>query len=222
MPRTTVRPARIRALSALAGAVAGGLVTALVLAAVPAQGQVAIPVNCSNDKVVLEWDHMSYDLEGTCGVVVVAADHTTVSMPSATRLVVRGHGNDVEAKTVTALVVRGRDNQVASPSVRRVRLSSPGSTVDVEGLVEQAVLRRDAGHLTARQVTALVVRGAHHQVRARRGYDVRLPGDRNRIAFGRVDDLVVTGDRNVVRVRRGSTDVDDAGSHNRVRVNRRR
>jgi hypothetical protein len=221
VPRTTIRPARIRAISAVAGAVAGGLVAAVVLAAVPAQGVVAVPVQCSNGTTVLEWDDVRYDLDGTCGVVVVAADRTTVSMPAATRLVVRGQGNEVQAKPVTELVVTGRDNHVAAPSVRRLRLASPGSVVGVDGLVERARLGRQGGTLTARQVTDLTVRGHHHRVRARRGYDTRVPGDRSTVTFGRLDALRVAGDHNRVRVRRARTEVRVTGTGNRVRVHRR-
>lgn len=218
MSRPTDRSARVRAISVVTGAVAGAVATGLVLAALPAHGQPAVPVNCSNGKVVLQWDHLTYDLHGTCGVVVVAADDTTVSMPAATRLVVRGRDNAVDAGTLTELLVEGRANHLTTPSVRRLRLASPATTVDVAGLVEEALLGRGPGTLHARQVTALVARGSHHDVRARRGYDVRLSGDRNRVAFGRLEALHITGDRNVVRVRRGSTEVGDAGTGNRVRT----
>lgn len=219
--RPVTHPARVRLLSALVGAVAVGLVAALVLVVAPAQAQVAIPVDCSNDKVVLEWDDMAYDLDGNCGVVVVAADNTRVSMPTATRLVVRGQDNVVRAKPVTDLVVRGHDNQVSTPSLNLLRLASPGSTIDVAGLVEEAALARRGGTVRARQVTDLVVRGARHDVRARRGYDTRIPGDRNTVRFGRLDTLRMAGDRNRVRVRRGQTEVRVSGSANHVRVNRR-
>ncbi|QZY30515.1 hypothetical protein [Nocardioides coralli] len=221
MPRTPVRPVRVRVLSTVVEALTGALVAAAALVALPAHAQLAIPVQCSNGKTVLEWDDTTYDLDGTCGVVVVAADRTTVSMPAATRLVVRGEDNDVDAKTLTELVVAGHDNRVASPSVRRLRLASPGSVADVEGLVERAELRRSRGTLRARQVSELLVRGSGHDVRARRGYLTRVPGDRSELAFGRLEDLRVAGDRNTIRVRRGATEVSVGGSANRVRVRRR-
>lgn len=220
--RPVLRPGRVRVLAAVAGALAGALVGATLAVVAPAQARLAIPVDCSQDKVVLEWDHTSYDLEGSCGVVVVAADDTHVSMPTATRLVVRGQGNEVTAKPVTELEVLGHHNAVTTPSVRTMRLASPGSRVAVEGLVEVARLGRGDGVLRARQVTRLVVRGHGHDVRARRGYDTRLHADRSAVAFRRLDDLRVTGDHNRVSVRRGATRVRDAGEGNRVTVRRRR
>jgi hypothetical protein len=215
------RSLRIRALAALAGGVAGGVVAAPVIAANPAHGVLALPVNCEVGKVVLEHDGLAYDLRGNCGVVVIAADDTDVTMPTARRLVVRGQGNEVVAKPLTRLVVRGHDNTVTTPTVRHLRLASPGSRVRVEGLLEQARLRKRAGTVTADQVTDLRIRGDRHRVLARRGYDAQLAGDRNRVGYRRLDELAVTGDANRVRVRRGSTEVRVEGRHNRIRVNRR-
>lgn len=221
--RSTVRPARVRAGSALAGAVAGGIVAALAAVVVPAQGAepFAIPVDCSVDKTVLELDDVSYDLNGTCGVVVVAASNTVVTMPAATKLVVRGAGNDVVAKPLTRVVVRGHGHTISTPSMRTLRLASPGSVVEVEGLLESATLAKRRGTVRADQVTELRVDGRQHRVRARRGYDARLAGDGAGVRYRRLDHLVVTGDENEVRVRRGRTSVRVDGSDNVIRVNRR-
>lgn len=221
--RPAVRPARVRAVSALAGAVAGGVVAALAAVVVPAQGTgpLAIPVDCSVDKTVLELDDVAYDLHGTCGVVVVAASNTVVTMPTATRLVVRGAGNDVVAKPLTRVVVRGHDHTISTPSARTLRLASPGSVVEVGGLLETAVLAKRRGTVRADQVTDLRIEGQRHRVRARRGYDARLAGDGARVRYRRLDRVVVTGDDNEVRVRRGRTEVLVDGTGNVVRVNRR-
>ena len=191
------------------------------LLAVPADAGLVIPVNCSTDKVVLDMDGASYDLDGTCGVVVVTADDAKVSMPAAQKLVVRGHGNTVHAKPIVTLVVRGRDQWLAVTSVRAMRAASPGSTVRVEGLLEEARVAKRGLELTARQISALVVSGRGHDVAARRGYDARLAGDHSHATFRRLDKVVLTGDDNAVRVGRGTTVVRDSGSGNRVRVIRR-
>ena len=64
-------------------------------------------------ETVLAWDDVAYDLRGTCGVVRVTADHATVTMPAATRLVLEGAGNTVTAKPVLDVEVTGAGN--ASP-----------------------------------------------------------------------------------------------------------
>lgn len=203
-----------------AGALVGTLLATL-LVLTPAQALVAVPVDCGTDKVVLEVDHLSYDLEGTCGVVVVDADDTTVSLPSAVRLVVLGDRNSVVAGPLTRVVVKGQDNRVSTPSVRSLRLASPGSVVAVEGLVEKAVLARRRGTVRADRVTELRVSGRHHRVRGGRGYDALVEGHANQLAYRRLEELVVVGNRNEVRVRRGATAVRIHGSDNRIRVHRR-
>ncbi len=98
------------------------LTTGLLLAATgltaPAHAGLPIPVECSVDKVVLPLDDATYDLSGTCGVVVVTADNADVTMPASQKLVVRGHGNTIHAKPVDTLVVRGHDQTVEAVSVR--------------------------------------------------------------------------------------------------------
>ena len=219
--RPTGRTTRGRATAALAGALAGGLVATFTSAVAPAQGAIAWPVNCEVDKVVLEHDGQSFDLHGNCGVVVVKADDAQVSMPTARKLVVRGHGNEVVAKPLTTLVVRGHDNTVSAPTVRTLRLASPGSRISVDGLLEKAVLDRRRGTVTADQVSDLMMRGKGHRLHARRGYDARIASDGSRVGFRRLDRVVVTGDDNRVRVRRGETSVRVDGSGNLVRVHRR-
>lgn len=207
---------------ALAGALLGAALTALILAASPAQaGLGAIPVSCSSDKVVLDIDDADYELSGTCGVVEITASGTHVTMPAAVRLVVRGTGNVVESKSIDSVVVRGHDNAVTLPSARVVELTSPGSVLRAEGLLEEVTLGRKRATVSADQVTELKVTGRGHDVRARRGYDARVPGDGSDLTFRRLDSLVLRGDRNVVTVTRGTTEVRDAGTANRVRVNRR-
>lgn len=207
---------------ALAGALLGGSLAALMVAASPAQaGPVTIPVNCSTDKTVLDIDDADYVLNGTCGVVVVTASGTQVTMPAAQRLVVRGAGNVVEAKPIDTLVIKGHGNQVALPSARVLRLASPGSSVTAEGLLEEVGLAGRRGTVTADQISDLRVAGQGHDVRARRGYDAAVPGNRNDLDFRRLGNLSLTGDHNAVSVARGSTEVRNSGSDNRVRVHRR-
>lgn len=207
---------------ALAGALVGGTLAALVVAASPAQaGLLTIPVTCSTDKVVLDVDDANYELSGTCGVVEITASGTHVTMPAAQRLVVRGTDNVVGAKPIDVLVVKGHGNEVALPSARVVQLTSPGSVVTAEGLLEDVSLGHKRGTVTADQISDLRVAGHGHDVRARRGWDAAVPGDRNDIDFRRLDELVLSGDHNSVSVTRGSTEVSDSGTDNRVRVNRR-
>lgn len=213
---------RPRVLGALAGALVGGTLAALVVVASPAQaGLVTIPVTCSSDKVVLDVDDANYELRGTCGVVEITASGTHVTMPAAQRLVVRSTGNVVEAKPIDVLVMRGHDNRVSLPSARVLRLTSPGSLVDAEGLLEDVSLARRRGAVRADQISDLRVAGRGHDVQARRGYDVTVPGDRSDIAFRRLDEVALSGDHNAVTVTRGATAVRDSGTDNRVRVNRR-
>lgn len=207
----------IRTLSMLTAAL-----LSVPLLATPAQaGLLTIQVSCSGDKVVLDVDDADYELSGTCGVVEVTASGTHVTMPAAQRLVVRGTGNVVEARPIDTLVVKGHDNRVALPSARVLRLASPGSLVAAEGLLEDVSLGRKRGTVTADQISDLRVGGRGHDVQARRGYDATVPGDRNDLDFRRLQGLTLSGDHNAATVTRGSTEVRDSGSDNRVRVNRR-
>ena len=219
------RPRGLRtplAIGALAGALVGGTLAALVVATSPAQaGLIAIPVNCSNGKVVLDVDDADYELRGTCGVVEITASGTHVTMPAAQRLVVRGTDNVVEAKTINTVVVKGHGNQVALPSARVLRLASPGSVVTAAGLLEDVSLGRQRGTVTADQISDLRVAGRGHAVQARRGYDAVIPGNRNDVDFRRLGEVVLSGDHNAVTVTRGSTVLRNSGTDNRVRVNSR-
>lgn len=207
---------------ALAGALVGGILAAMVVTTSPAQaGLITIPVNCSDDKTVLDVDDADYELHGTCGVVEITASGTHVTMPAAQRLVVRGTGNVVDAKPIDTVVVKGHANKIALPSARVLRLASPGSVVAAEGLLEDVSLGRKRGTVTAGQISDLRVGGRGHDVRARRGYDAAIPGNGNDVDFRRLDEVVLRGDHNAVTVTRGSTRVRNLGNDNRVRVNRR-
>jgi hypothetical protein len=222
MPRTTDRPGRVWLTGALAGAAVGGLLAAFVVVSSPAQAvPQGVPVAC-DDNVTLRTDGITYDLQGTCGVVVVKASGTVVDVPSSRKLVVRGHDNAIDARPGDRLVVRGHDNRVAITSTRVLDAASPGSVVTVDGLVEEGRLAERGLTLRARQVTDLRVGGRGHDVTTRRGYDARVPGDRNAVRFRRLDTLGVSGDHNSVVVRRYATTVRDSGEGNTIRVNRRR
>lgn len=217
---STSRRGRVWLTGAVAGAAVGGLLAAVTVLVTPAQAA-GIPVAC-DDNVTLEWDDVTYDLQGTCGVVVVKADDVVVNLPATQKLVVRGHGNLIDGKTIDRLVVTGHHQEVRASSVRAARVSSPNTLVDVEGLVEELTLTRRGAEVRARQVTDVAVRGHGHEVRARRGYDARVPGDHNQLRYRRLDTLRVGGDHNTVVVTRRSTSVGDSGRANAVRVHRRR
>lgn len=220
MHQQSSHPRSLRGRGVAAG-LAGALVATSLLVALPARGGVAIPVDCSTDTTVLRMDGVAYDLEGPCGVVKILADDAEVSMPTATDLVIRGHGNVVVAKPLTRVVVRGHHNRVSTPSARSLRIASPGSSVVVSGLLEKAVLDRRGATVRADQVTVLRIDGNGHRVRARRGYHARLEGNRNDLDYHRLGRLVVNGDHNEALVRRGRTAVRVDGDRNRIRVNRR-
>jgi hypothetical protein len=205
-----------RPLTALTAVLAAAVTTTAVASPAPAGSDVVVPVSCSRDKVVIEWDDLSYELSGPCGVVVIEASNVHVTMPTATRLVVNGRHNVVDTKPVTTLVLGGRHHEIHAPSVRYVRGGSPRTVLAVEGLVEDARLSRRGTTLTADQISGLVVEGDAQQVRAGSGYDARLGGDDNHVVYGRLDELTLTGDDNRVAVRAGRTAVHDLGSHNRV------
>lgn len=218
----TVRRTRVLGMAALSGALVGGALAVLVVATSPAQaGLITFPVSCSHDKVVLDRDDTDYELDGNCGVVEITASRTHVTMPTAQRLVVRGTGNVVEAKTIDVVIVKGHENTVALPSARVLRLASPGSLVATEGLLEDVRLDRRRGTVTADRISDLRVAGRGHDVRARRGYDAAVPGHRSDLHFRRLETVTLRGDHNAVTVTRGSTEVRNSGTGNRVRVHRR-
>jgi hypothetical protein len=200
---------------------AASLLVALGLTSVSAEAGLPVPVNCAQSPVELRWDDVTYDLNGTCGVVKVLADDVTVQMPTATRLVVRGHRNTVIAKTIGSVVLHGADHDLRTPSVRTLKVASPGSRVAVAGLVEHARLGGHRAIVTAERVLTLRAPGRHHTLRADRGVDATVGGDANTVRYLRLDALVVTGDDNSVRVRRGETGVRNDGRGNRITVARR-
>ena len=201
--------------------VTASLLVAVGLTAAPADAGLAVPVDCSHGTVALRWDDVTYDLDGTCGTVKVLADDAVVRVPTATKVLVRGHRNLVTSSAVDTLVVRGRHQEVRPASARVLSVRSPGSEVAVEGLVETARLAGRRATVTADRVYTTKAPGTHNTLRAGRGFDAAIGGDDNRLRYRRLDSLVVTGDDNAVRVRRGATDVRDAGHRNRIATPRR-
>jgi hypothetical protein len=203
--------------------VATGLLLAGLVPAPPGAQAAGIPihVSCTDGTVVLEWDGLTYDLDGTCGVVVIAADNTEVTIPSSRTVVVRGEGNVVHAKPTDRLRVLGSHQRVDVVSVRALHVASPGSVVTVDGLAEEVSVDKRRADLRAGQVSELVVAGRGHDVRARRGFTVRVTGSHATLGFRRLETLRVSGDDNAVRVRRGRTEVSDTGERNTIRVRRR-
>ncbi len=201
-------------------AVTASLLVPLGLTAVPADAALAVPVDCSHGTVELRWDDVTYDVNGTCGVVKVLADDVVARIPTATRVVVRGHGNTVVSKSVDTLVVRGRHQDVRPAAARVLRVASPATTVEVEGLVETARLGGRRATVTADRVYDVTVPGSRTTLRTGRGYDASVGGDGNTLRYRRLDSLVVSGDDNSVRVRRGETAVRDDGRGNRISARR--
>ena len=199
------------------------LLLATTLTAAPAQaGGLALPVQCElGEETVLAWDDLAYDLRGTCGVVRVTADGATVTMPSATRLVVEGAGNAVTAKPLADLEVLGAGTTVATPSVQHLTVSGTGASVEVAGLVEHAELTGTLSTLTADTINVLRLRGAH-TVSARKAFRTRITGSDNVLRLTRSDRLVLTGDRNAVTVARGRTTLRDRGEDNVLDLRPRR
>jgi hypothetical protein len=189
----------------------------------PAQGAgLALPVQCeTGTETVLAWDDVTYDLRGTCGVVRVTADHATVTMPAATRLVLDGTGNDVTAKPLHDVEVTGAGNSVTTPSVRSLLVTGAGTTVTVSGLVESAELASTSSTLTADVVNVLRLRGTD-AVTARKVYRSRITGSDNDLGLRRAGRVVLTGDRNAVTVARGRTTVRDRGEDNVLDLRERR
>ena len=199
------------------------LLLAPPLAAAPAQADgLALPVQCeTGEETVLAWDDLAYDLRGTCGVVRVTADGATVTMPSATRLVVEGAGNAVTAKPLADLEVVGAGTTVTTPSVQHLTVSGSGSSVDVAGLVEHAELTGSSSALSADTINLLRLRGSD-AVSARKAFRTRITGSDNVLRLNRSDRLVLTGDRNAVTVARGRTTLRDRGADNILDLRPRR
>jgi hypothetical protein len=207
----------------LSVALAAATLAAGVATAVPTQAaEIAVPVQCETDaETVLAWDDVSYDLRGTCGVVRVSADHATVTMPTATRLVLEGTGNAVTAKSLYDVEVTGAVNRLITPSVRSLVVTGAGTTVTVSGLVESAELASTSSSLTADVVNLARLRGAD-AVTARKAYRTRITGSDNTVALRRADKVVLTGDRNAVTVARGRTTLRDRGADNVLDLRARR
>jgi hypothetical protein len=196
-------------------ALAAGLAPAAV--SLPAQAAApALPIQCEvGAETVLPWDGVTYDLRGTCGVVRVSADHATVTMPAATRLVLEGSGNAVTAKPLLDAEVTGAGNSLTTPSARSrvVTGAGAGTAVTVAGLVERAELSSASSTLTADVVNVPRLRGSD-AVSARKAYRTRITGSDNVVRLRRADTLVLTGDRNAVTVTRGRTSLRDRGDAN--------
>jgi hypothetical protein len=199
------------------------VLAASALVAAPAQaGGIAVPVQCETGaETVLAWDDVTYDLRGTCGVVRVGADHATVTMPTATRLVLEGAGNAVTAKPLYDVEVTGAGNSLTTPSVRSLVVTGAGTTVAVSGLVESAELASTSSTLTADVVNLARLRGAD-AVTARKAHRLRITGSDNTVGLRRADKVVLTGDRNAVTVARGRTTLRDRGDDNVLDLRPRR
>lgn len=199
------------------------VLVAPTLAAAPAQADgLALPVQCEIGKeTVLAWDDVAYDLRGTCGVVRVTADDATVTMPSATRLVVDGTGNAITAKPLADLEVLGAGTTVTTPSVQHLTMSGTGSSVEVAGLLEHAELTGTSSTLSADTINVLRLRGSA-TVSARKAFRTRVTGSDNALRLTRSDRLVLTGDRNAVTVARGRTTLRDRGEDNVLDLRPRR
>lgn len=198
------------------------LLLAPVLAA-PAQADgLALPVQCElGEETVLAWDDIAYDLRGTCGVVRVTADGATVTMPSATRLVVEGARNTITAKPLADVEVVGSGTTLTTPSVQHLTASGSGSRIEVAGLVEHAQLTGTSSVLTADTVNVLRLHGSD-AVSARKAFRTRVTGSDNVLRLTRSDRLVLTGDRNAVTVARGRTTLRDRGADNVLDLRPRR
>ena len=182
----------------------------------------AVPVQCEvGEETVLPWDDVTYDLNGTCGVVRVTADDAVVTMPAATRLVLDGDRASVSAKSLLALEVPGADNVVTTPSVKEVSVTGPSAQVTVAGLAELVTLASTSSSLTADTVNVLHLRGSDAVV-ARKAYRTRVTGTANHLRLTRADRVVLTGDANAVTVARGRTTVRDRGEGNVLDLRRRR
>ncbi|MBL0748052.1 DUF3060 domain-containing protein [Nocardioides baculatus] len=210
-------PRFVAALALTATGLAAGL------SAAPAQAiGLTIPVQCElGAETVLSWDGATYDLRGTCGVVRVVADDATVTMPSATRLVLDGSGSTVTAKPVYDVEVAGPGNTLTTPSITSLVVTGTGSTVTVSGLVESAELTSSGSMLGADTVNVLRMRGTD-AVHARKAYRTRITGSDNSLSLTRADRLVLTGARNTVSVARGRTTLRDRGEANVLDLRPRR
>lgn len=182
----------------------------------------ALPVQCElGAETVLAWDDVAYDLRGTCGVVRVTADHATVTMPAATRLVLQGGDNTVTAKPLSEVEVTGPGNSLTTPSVRSLVVTGAGTTVSVSGLVESAELASTFSSLTADVVNLARLRGVD-ALTARKAHRTRITGSGNTVRLRRADRLVLIGDRNTVTVARGRTTLRDRGDDNVLDLRPRR
>jgi hypothetical protein len=210
-------PRALASLSLLPLMAAAGLTSAPAHAA-----GLVVPVQCeTGDETVLPWDDVAYDLRGTCGVVRVTGDDTTVTMPTATRLVVDGAGSTITAKSLGELDVVGAGTSLSAPSVQSLAVSGAGSTVTVSGLVERAELTSTSSSLSADTINVLRLRGSD-TVQARKAYRTRITGSDNVLGLTRADRLVLTGARNAVTVARGRTTVRDRGAENVLDLRPRR
>lgn len=206
----------------IAALLAPSLLAAGLVAAPGHAAGITLPVQCELGKeTVLSWDDLSYDLSGTCGVVRVTADDSTVTMPTATQLILDGTGNSVVAKPLSAVSIVGSGNSITTPTIQDLTVTGAGSTVSVAGLVERAVLTSAASSLTADTINVLRLRGAD-AVTARKAYRTRITGSDNVLRLTRADRLVLTGDRNAVTVARGRTTLRDRGLANVLDLRRRR
>ena len=101
------------------------------------------------------------------------------------------------------------------------------------------VIEGQRAHINGKPVDRVVVHGRDNQVTVRSsritrvaspGSTVhvtgllemgRVTGDHSRLRAERLTEVVVEGDRNVVRAERGETVVRNTGAHNRIRVHKR-
>ena len=66
------------------------------------------------------------------------------------------------------------------------------------------------------------VTGSNNSVVAARGTTAKVKGSNNALAYTKLANLVINGSNNFAKVRKGATTVTVHGSHNVVRVHKRR
>ncbi len=124
--------------------------------------------------------------------------------------------------TCGVVTVTGDNVTVAHlPATRKLVLEGQGATINGKP-VDRVVVRGRDNQVTVRSSRVTRIDSPGSTVRVTGLLETgRVTGNHSRLRAERLTEVVVEGDRNVVRAERGATFVRNDGRHNRIRVHKR-
>lgn len=158
------------------------------------------------------------------GAVPAAATSSLFPVDCQTNNVVLDEdGGDYELYGTCGVVTVTGDNVTVAhlPATRKLVIEGQGAEINGKP-VDRVVVRGRDNHVTVRSSRITRIASPGSTVRVTGLLELgRITGNHSRLHAERLTEVVVEGDRNVVRADRGETVVRNTGQHNRIRVHKR-